>query len=242
MNKKKILQEHLYNCAHRYNYIKELHKYENCIDEGLKKDSTIAYLWQQKAMPYFKARKYEVGMEFLDKAVKYDEKSWLAYRAFIKCIFAKTYNDAIKDFKRIKKLEGNSYVMDHTYNFYLALSYLQLNEFKKAENIFEKDIQQQVEEWGEDGYHHLDLFYYGISLFEQQKWEKAILQFDKSLEKYPKFAEPKFYKSIAMSQLKNYQKEATDEMMKQALLDRKNGNTINEDSSIYEQYPYQLRN
>ena len=89
----------------------------------MKKDSTIAYLWQQKAMPLFKARKYEAGMIFLDKAVLYDEAEYLDYRAFIKCIFAKTYREAIIDFEKCKEKVGNSYVMDHTYDFHIALSY-----------------------------------------------------------------------------------------------------------------------
>ncbi len=50
-------------------------------------------------MPYFKARKYEIGMTYIDKAVKLDDKRWQPYRAFIKCIFAKTYKAAIEDFE-----------------------------------------------------------------------------------------------------------------------------------------------
>lgn len=236
----KIIQDYLYDCAHQYNYRYEMYKYQECLDKGLAKDSSIAYLWQQKAMPLFKARKYEAGMVFLDKAVKYDEKKWLSYRAFIKCIFAKTYKSAIKDFERIKDLEGNSFVMDHTYNFHIALSYLQLNEFEKAEKIFQKDIEEQVAQWGEDGYHHLDLFYYGISLFEQQKWEEAIAQFDKSLEKYPKFCEPMLYKALAMSHLENYSEEEFGKLLMKARENKEAGNTINEDNAVYEKYPYQV--
>ena len=44
--------------------------YQYCLKKKKKKDSTIAYLWQQKAMPYFKARKYSIGKPFLDKAVQ----------------------------------------------------------------------------------------------------------------------------------------------------------------------------
>jgi tetratricopeptide (TPR) repeat protein len=192
-------------------------------------------------MPLFKARKYEAGMVFLDKAVKYDEKSWLAYRGFIKCIFAKTYRSAIDDFEKLLAKEGNSFVMDHTYNFHIALSYLQLNEFDKAERIFKKDIEEQVEKWGEDGYHHLDLFYYGISLFEQQKWKEAITQFDKALEKYPKFCEPMFYKAIAMRNIDSYTKEDIKQLFEKAIVHKNAGNTINEDNAVYEMYPYQLR-
>ncbi|MEO8534361.1 MAG: hypothetical protein ABI441_11440, partial [Flavobacterium sp.] len=64
-----IILEYVTNCAERYNYNYQMAEWQNCLDEGLKKDSTIAALWQQKAMPYFKARKYEVGMQYIDKAV-----------------------------------------------------------------------------------------------------------------------------------------------------------------------------
>jgi len=237
----KIIKKYLDGCAKRYNYSFEMNKWQECLDKGLEKDSTIAYLWQQKAMPLFKARKYEAGMVFLDKAVKYDEKAWLAYREFIKCIFAKTYKSAIDDFEKIKTLEGNSFVMDHTYNFHIALSYLQLNEFEKAEKIFKKDMEEQVKQWGEDGYHHLDLFYYGISLYEQQKWKEAIIQFNKSLEKYPKFSEPMFYKAFAMSHTESYTEEEIKTLVLKAKENKKLGNTMNEDNAMYEMYPYQLR-
>jgi len=237
----KIIEKYVYDCAQQHNYTIEMYKWQACLDKGLAEDSTVAYLWQQKAMPLFKARKYEAGMAFLDKAVVHDEKAWLAYRGFIKCIFAKTYKSAIVDFEKLLATEGNSVVMDHTYNFHIALSYLQLNKFEKAEKIFEKDIAQQVEKWGEDGYHHLDLFYYAISLFEQQKWEEAIVQFNKSLEKYPKFCEPMFYKAIAMSNIDTYTKEEIEQLIDEALINKEAGNTINEDNAVYEMYPYQMR-
>ena len=58
-------------------------------------------------MPYFKARKYEVGMEYINKAVIYAPQEWQPYRAFIKCVFAKTYKEAIIDFEDYIKKFGN---------------------------------------------------------------------------------------------------------------------------------------
>src|SRR5690606_31139881 len=133
-----------------------------------------AYLWQQKAMPLFKQGKYEIGMENIDKAVEIDPERWQPYRAFIKCIFAKTYKSAIVDFMDLIENYGNSYVMDHSYKFHIGLSYLQLNEFEKAATIFAEDLKEQEEQWGEDGQHHLDLFYFGISKYEQGKIEEAL--------------------------------------------------------------------
>jgi tetratricopeptide (TPR) repeat protein len=232
-----IINEHLKNGAWKYElYSRE---WQEEIDKGLAKDSTIAYLWQQKAMPLFKQGKYEVGMEFIDNAVKYDRQRWQDYRAFIKCIFAKTYREAIVDFQDCKKRFGNSYVMDHTYDFYIGLSYLQLNEFEKAEQIFKQDYEYQLKDKGEDWLHHLDLFYYGISKYEQKDYLGAIEIFDKALKVYPDFSEVQIFKADCLRKI-GKTKEAK-ELQKLGEINGRNGNTINEDNVIYERYPYQIR-
>jgi len=234
-----IIKEHLEDCAQKYNYNINMIEWQECLDNGLKKDSTIAYLWQQKAMPLFKARKYEAGMIFLDKAVKYDKKRWLPYRGFIKCIFSKTYKEAIVDFEESKKIFGNTYEMDHTYDFYIALSYLQLNDFKKAEEIFKSNFDEIKKNQGEDAFHHLDLFYYGIAKYEQNKLEEAIVEFDKALQKYPEFSDVEMYKGICLYKLG--QKEHGQKLIEKAKTDLDKGFTINEDNAIYERYPYQIK-
>lgn len=232
-----IINEHLKNGAWKHElYSRE---WQEEIDKGLSKDSTIAYLWQQKAMPMFKQGKYEIGMEFIDMAVKYDRQGWQDYRAFIKCIFAKTYRDAIADFKDYKKRFGYSYVMDHSYDFYIGLSYLQLNEFEKAEQIFKQDYEYQLKDKGKDWLHHLDLFYYGISKYEQKDYLGAIEIFDKALEIYPNFSEVQIFKSDCLRKI-GKTKEA-NELQKLGEINGRNGNTINEDNVIYEKYPYQIR-
>ena len=232
-----LIEKYVYNCAEKFNYNFQMQEWQNCLDEGIKVDSTVAYFWQQKAMPYFKARKYEVGMAYLDKAVFYKPERWLSYRAFIKCIFSKQYKEALKDFELCVQMDGYSYVQDHTYQFHIALCYLQLNEYKKAEAIFKTDIITQEKQWGEA--HFLDIFYYGISLYEQGMWEEAILQFDKSLEQYPNFSDVKYYKAICLMRLEKYKESKTT--MEAAKRDAQLGNTINEANEIYEPYPYQVR-
>lgn len=232
-----IINKYVTNCAKKYNYRFDLQKWQNCLNEGLKKDSTIAYLWQQKAMPYFKARKYEVGMQFLNKAVLYDSERWLSYRAFIKCIFAKTYKEAIKDFEKCIALYGNAYVMDHSYQFYIALSYLQLNKFEKAEQILALDIKKQEEKWKEA--HFLDLFYYGISKYEQGKFKEAIVEFDKALSQYKEFSDVNYYKAICLYKLGDY--SAYEVAYKKYKDYAAEGFTINEDNAVYELYPYQIK-
>ena len=234
----KIIEEYLTNCAAKYNYTIQMSERQACLDEGLKIDSTIAYLWQQKAMPYFKARKYEVGMTFLDKAVQYNPERWQPYRGFMKCIFSKSYKDAIADLEDCKKKFGNGYVMDHTYDFYIALSYLQLNEYAKAETILQNYVdeiykdRQQLE-------HQTAYFYLGVAKYELKKYDEAIAVFDKALKIYPNFSDVKYYKRICLMFLgKN---EEAKELYAQIQDDFKLGYKLNEDNVSYEVYPYQLQ-
>jgi tetratricopeptide (TPR) repeat protein len=208
------------------------------LDEGLKIDSTIAYLWQQKAMPLFKQKKYEQGMAFLNKAVKFEPDRWLDYRAFIKCIFSKDYRGSIEDFNTCLAERGNSYVMDHSYRFYIALCHLQLKKFALAEKMLTEETNTVSKERGEQWVHHLDLFYLGVSLLEQKEYKSAIATFDRALKLYPKFSDVKFYKAKALRA--TGREESGLALENEARADFKKGYTINEDNAIYEKYPYQV--
>ncbi len=232
-----IIDTYLVNGANKYGLYDMERQIE--LDKGLAVDSTIAYLWQQKAMPLFKQGKYEKGMEYIDQAVIYDRQRWQDYRAFIKCIFAKTYRAAIVDFEDYQKRYGDGYVMDHTYNFHIALSYLQLNEFEKAEAIFEKDHEKQLAEHGEKWMHPVDLFYYGISKYEQAKYEEAIQLFDLALGLQDQFSDVQYYKSNCLWKIGK--KEEARALYKIAEANGKQGYSFNEDNAIYERYPYQVR-
>lgn len=233
-----IVEEFLTNCAEKYNYNYQMTERQHCLDEGLKKDSTIAYLWQQKAMPYFKARKYEVGMPFLNNAVKYDAERWQPYRGFMKCIFSKAYQDAIIDLEDCKKKFGNGYVMDHSYDFYIGISYLQLNEYQKAEKILQSYVDDMYQK-RDKLEHPTALFYLGIAKYELKKYDEAILEFDKALKNYPNFSDVKYYKAICLAKIGK--QDLCDQMIKEAKDDFKNGYKLNEDNTIYEIYPYQLQ-
>jgi tetratricopeptide (TPR) repeat protein len=230
-----IIKESLENGAWKHMMFSK--QWQDEIDAGLKKDSTVAYLWQQKAMPLFKLRKYEIGMPFIDKAVLYDAQRWQPYRAFIKCIFAKTYKDAIIDFEDCIEKYGNGYEMDHTYSFYIGLCYLQLNEYKKAEKLFKEYIDDIFN--NRQGLEHpTALFYYGISIYEQERWQDAILEFDRALKIYPNFSDVKFYKAMCLVRLEKM--DEANILLEEGKKDIESGFTINEDNTIYEKYPYQV--
>ncbi|WP_158961376.1 tetratricopeptide repeat protein [Myroides fluvii] len=233
----RLIETYATNKAHQYNYTVQLKEWQDALDEGLAQDPTIAYLWQQKAMPYFKARKYEVGMAYINKAVLYDAERYLGYRAFIKCIFSKTYREAIADFETCIAHWGDRYEMDHTYTFYIGLSYLQLNEFDKAEAYFLKAVAKQKEVFPD--VHHLELFYLGIVCYEQERFAEAIAYFDQAVVNYKEFSDAYYYKGLCQWKM-NEPKEKIKATSDLFFTYNEQGFSINEANAIYERYPYQI--
>lgn len=219
-----------------------LHSREHQIllDSALTINPENAWLWQQKAMPLYKARKYSLGKPFLEKAVAYDAKKWLDYSGFMKCIFSKQYLESITDLIRAKNEFGDGYVMDHTYNFYIGLDYLQLNEFKKAKEYLTFSKEQQFKDFPNDppqeACHYLDWFYLGVADFELGNYQDAITAFDMALKVYDNFADALYFKGRSIAKMGNVEEGVIWE--KKAF---ENGeNTFNEDNAIYEIYPYQV--
>ncbi len=233
-----IVKRFLENGAWRIRYFAP--EYQLYIDSAIQINPNMAYLYQQKAMPYFKQGKYELGLKSLDKAVELDPKSHIDYRAFIKCIFAKTYQESIKDFQSAKKIKGeHGVVMDHSYNFYIGLCHLQLGDYSKSLPFFEMSIEHAKKTNGESWIHYLDLFYAGIAEQEMDRHNKAIEYFDKALKSYPTFSDAKYYK--ALSQFRTGQIDQAEKTLADCELDFKKGYTINEHNAFYEKYPYQIK-
>lgn len=88
----------------------------------------------------------------------------------MKCIFSKDNEDAITDFEKAKVLKGNGYVMDHPYDFYKALCFLQLNEYSKALVLLKSIVEKAQIEKGETWVHPLELFYLGVAFFEMEDY------------------------------------------------------------------------
>ena len=237
MTQEEVLKVYHKNGAKKYSYLSK--EWQEWIDKGLAKDSTIAYLWSQKALPYWKVRQYDIAMEYYANAVKYDRKRYLGRSGFLKCIFAKAYPEALKDLNDYTEEFGaGPYENDHSLEFYKAICYLQLGQFDQALNTLKKEVEKDEKERGKDWVHFIERFYLGIIYYELNDYENAIIQLDKSLAYYPEFSDAKYWKSKCLNYLEG--KGAGKSLLKEAKADFMNGNTFNEDSSHYEYYPYQI--
>ena len=135
IHQNEIINTYLKEGAWSYHYLDN--EWGKWIDKGLEKDTTIAYLWEQRALPYWKKRKYEIALKYYNKAVKFDRKRYLARRGFLKCIFQKNYKEALIDFHTYKKEFGDTYEQDHSIEFWIAICYLQRNEYQKAFEVLD---------------------------------------------------------------------------------------------------------
>lgn len=211
----------------------------NALDSAIARYPSIANFHQQRAMSLYKEDKDELGQPFLVKAAELNPQKYLDYKGFMECIFSQNYRAAISDFEKYLEMFGEGYVMDHTYYFYIGISYLQLNEFEKAKIYLDKSIAQIQAESGRDWVHYLDLMYLGIANMELKDCDNAIKAFDEALSVYPSFGDVKYYKAICLYKL--MKGEEAEKMFQEAKEDILLDNTINEDNVIYERYPYQVR-
>lgn len=231
-----IIETYLKNGAWNHHYLTK--EWNEWIDKGIQEDSTIAYLWQQKALPFWKQKKYQLAIIYYTKAVELDRQQWLSRLAFLKCIFAKDYEGSLADLINYKKEFGSTLEQDHSLEFYMGICYLQLNQFNEALKTLQENIETQEKEHGADWVHFLDRYYLAIAYYEQNNYTLAVTEFDKVLKEYPKFSDAQYYKSICLNYLG--EKEKAKQLIEEGRSNFENGNTFNEDSNRYEDYPYQI--
>lgn len=222
----------------RPNYLYDPKGWQAYLDSAIVIDPENSYLWQQKAMPYFKARKYSVGMQHLTRAVALDRDAYLDYQAFIKCIFSKEYESALKDLEELISKNDKGIVQDHTYHFYAALCQLQLEQFPQAKASLERSIENQLTNGGEEWVHFMDHFYLGIAQYELGEFDEAIESFNETIKTYSKMADAHFYKSYAYFKTQNVDSAKASMRLAKSFI--KDGHTINESNAVYETYPYQI--
>lgn len=133
---------------------------------------------------------------------------------------------------------GYSYQNDHSYPFYIALCYLQLNQFEKAQSILQQNFDRTLQKQGESWIHYLDFFYMGVIHYELRDYAKAIESFDKALAEYSKFPDAQYYKGLCYFALGDT--KLAESIMRTAKANAEQGYTINEDDVYYETYPYQV--
>ncbi len=230
--------------VHKYLETLAWEKGYNHADWGLYCDTVIALCpniaeaYREKAIPHIKYGNYAVAMPLEDKAVALNQGQWLDYRGFLKVIFTKDYAGAIIDFENSEKNKPFGGLMDHTYSFYLALSYTGLKDFNQAIVHLKKDSSTQKMQNKKNDIHFNTLLYFGIAYYQLNNYTTANYYLAACLQQYNNHPDALYY--IGSSNYKlNKKKEATTHL-KASLAAIKAGYSMNEDNEAYCNYPYQI--
>lgn len=231
-----LITKYLINGAHRYGYLHP--NWARYCDSLIAICPTIAYAYQQKAIPLIKDGQYEAAFALENKAAELDPNQYLAYRGFLKCIFTKDYAGAVSDFQQVARLKPNGREMDHTYPFFEGLCHLELGDYPQAEADFAQDMRLQREADSQSEVHYNTLFYVGVLYVVMKNDKLAHAYLARCLQAYPQHPEANYYLALLHRKQGNHELAKRHLNLAQQALTK--GYTLNEDNTYYANYPRQI--
>lgn len=195
----------------------------------LEVDSTNAEAYRELSIPYLKRGIPHLWKKWIDKAVRYDSVSWQPYRGYNYLWFYRDYKKAIADFDASDTL--TSYLdqpQGHSVDFWRGIAYLGLKDYENSISYWDKHIQKETEEAGEDWVELEAFLYCGIAHYELGQLESAKINFDKIITYFKTSADANFYLA----------KIANDRNEKDVALQHLNQSKEDFENGFFNQRPY----
>ncbi len=167
-------------------------------EKAIALDSTNADAWRELSIPYLKRGIPHKWKPLFDKAVTLDSIHWQPWRGYLYLWFYRDYKKAIQDFNASDTLTPNfiDAPQGHSVDYWRGISYLGLKDYDNSIAYFDKYINTEIEESGEDWVEVTAFLYRGIAYFETEKYEKALINFNKQLQySRNRSADAKYYKA-----------------------------------------------
>lgn len=190
----------------------------NAFADALKLDSTKAETYRELSVTYLKRGIPHKWKDWYDGAVKYDPETWQPWRGYLYLWFYRDYKKAIADFDASDTL--TSYIdhpQGHSVDFWRGIAYLGLNDYENSISYWDKHIQKETADSGEDWVELEAFIYRGIAQYESGDSQKALENFDKAIHYFKQTADAKYYKSIILNS-QGKSKEA-HQLVDEAILD-----------------------
>jgi len=184
----------------------------NAFAKAVEYDSTHAESWRELSIPFLKRGMPHLWKKYIDKAVELDPVAWQGYRGYNYLWFYRDYKSAIADFDATDTLTPNftDAPQGHSVDFWRGIAYLGLKDHKKSIAYFDKHIEKETKETGEDWVEHEAFLYRGIAHYESEKdkeylskikenkYELALKDFNTLLKYNSDFADAKYYKALIL--------------------------------------------
>lgn len=177
------------------------------LDSILKLDPTHAAAWREISIPYLKRGMPLQWKPLIDKAVSIDAKTWQPMRGYLYLWFYRDYKNAILDFNASDTLTASlDYPQGHSVDFWRGIAYLGLMDYENSIAFWDKHIQKETEDTGEDWVELEAFLYRGIAYYEAGNVPKALENFDKVIGYFKHSADANYYKSLILLQRGEHQK------------------------------------
>lgn len=197
-------------------------RHMNAFAYALELDSTKAETYRELSVTYLKRGIPHEWKQWYDGAVKYDPETWQPWRGYLYLWFYRDYKKAIADFDASDTLTPYiDHPQGHSVDFWRGIAYLGLKDYKNSIAYWDKHIQRETEESGEDWVELEAFLYRGIAYYESGNIEKALEDFNKAIHYFKQSADAKYYlANIFYEQGDN--KDALN-LIEDAILDFRNG-------------------
>lgn len=185
----------------------------NGFAKAVEYDPTHAESWRELSIPFLKRGMPHLWKKYIDKAIELDAITWQGYRGYNYLWFYRDYKSAIADFDATDTLTPNftDAPQGHSVDYWRGIAYLGLKDYKNCIAYFDKHIQKEIDESGEDWVEHEAFLYRGIAHYEAKKsklylnsnpkrFEFALKDFNTLLKYNSDFADAKYYKALVLSQ------------------------------------------
>ena len=185
-------------------------------------DSTNAEANRELSIPYLKRGIPHEWEKWMDRAVRYDSIAWQPYRGYNYLWFYRAYEKAIADFDASDTLTDYiDHPQGHSVDFWRGIAYLGLKDYENSIAYWDKHIQRETEESGEDWVELEAFLYRGIASYESGNLEKALQNFNKALHYFKRTADAKYYKAKILLERKQPEEALT--LIEDAITDFKAG-------------------
>jgi len=170
----------------------------NGIKRATEIDSTYQQAVYELSVAYLKRGLPHKWKPQYNKAVLLDSVTRIPWRGYLYLWFYRDYKKAIADFDASDTLNPNfiDRPQGHSVDYWRGIAYLGLNNLEKSIEYFDKYIQMEIDESGEDWVELTAFLYRGIAYFEQGDYKNALINFDKQLQYSRNLsADAKYYKA-----------------------------------------------
>jgi tetratricopeptide (TPR) repeat protein len=158
-------------------------------------------IWGDRAATYMWRGEFIEGMKYLNKAAKLDPFYFVGSRAWYRIKVLHDYRGAIKDLDTLEQIAGGSFFYVTNVHMYMlkGLSYQEIGDKKKALELYDIAINDQVKTKGEQWVGSYDYLLRGILRYRTGDIDGAIEDLTRQVKEYEALADTYYYRGLAFA-------------------------------------------